>query len=107
MVELGKGSLAKVLPSFGSPSKEAQQHKVVEKEANANKGVATDATKPLAVPQDPPKEKEVPSTMEVVLATLPLPAQGDLKSKDLESSDAALSHTTKGPPKEKIVIKKK
>ena len=49
MVELGKGSLAKVLPSFGSPSKEAQQHKVVEKEANANKGVATDATKPLAV----------------------------------------------------------
>ena len=81
MVELGKGSLAKVLPSFGSPSKEAQQHKVVEKEANANKGVATDATKPLAVPQDPPKEKEVPSTMEVVLATLPLPAKGDLKSK--------------------------
>ena len=69
--------------------------------------MAPNATKPLAVPQDPPKEKEVPSTMEIVLATLPLPAQGDLKSKDLESSEAALSHTTKGPPKEKIVIKKK
>ena len=69
--------------------------------------MAPNATKPPAVPQDPPKEKEVPSTIEIVLATLPLAAQGDLKSKDLESSDAALSHTTKGPPKEKIVIKKK
>ena len=41
---------------------------------------------PLAVPQDPTKEKEVPITVEIVLATPPLPTQGDLKSKDLGSS---------------------
>ena len=45
--------------------------------------------------------------MEIVLATLPLPAKGDLKSKDAGSSEAALSQSTKAPPKEKIVIKKK
>ena len=45
--------------------------------------------------------------MEIVLATLTLLAKGDLKSKDSGSSEAALSQTTKGPPKEKIVIKKK
>ena len=81
VAELGKGSLAKVPPSSSSPSKEAQQYRVVEKKADANKGVASNATKPLIISQDPPKEKEVPSTMEVVLATLPLPAKGDLKSK--------------------------
>ena len=65
------------------------------------------ATQPPAAPQDPPKEKEVPSTMEIVLATLPLPAKGDLKSKGPGSSEPTLSQSTKGPPKEKIVIKKK
>ena len=45
--------------------------------------------------------------MEIVLATFPLPTKGDLKSKDLGSLEAALSQSTKGPPKEKIVIKKK
>ena len=69
--------------------------------------MAPDATKPSAVPQDPHKKKEVPSKMEIVLATLPLPAKGDLKSKDAGSSEAALSQSTKAPLKEKIVIKKK
>ena len=45
--------------------------------------------------------------MEIVLATLPLPAKGDLNSKDLGSLKVALSQSTNGPPKEKIVIKKK
>ena len=45
--------------------------------------------------------------MEIVLATLPLLAKGDLKSKDSGSSEAALPPSTKGLPKEKIVIKKK
>ena len=44
--------------------------------------------------------------MEIVLATLPLPAKGDVKSKDSGSSEAALSQSIKGPPKGKIVIKK-
>ena len=69
--------------------------------------MALDATKLLTAPQDPPKEKEVPSTMKIVLATLPLPAKGDLKSKDSGSSEVALSQSTKGSPKEKIVIKRK
>ena len=45
--------------------------------------------------------------MDIVLTTLLLPAKGDLKSTDSGSSEAALSQPTKGPPKEKIVIKKK
>ena len=69
--------------------------------------MALDATKPPVVPQDPLKEKEVPYTMEIVLATLPMPTKGDLKSKDSRSLEAALSQSTKAPPKEKIVIKKK
>ena len=68
--------------------------------------MVSNATKPPTTPQDPPKEKEVPSSMEIVLASLPLPAKGDLKSKDSRSSEAALSQSIKGPPKEKIVIKK-
>ena len=107
VTELGKGSPAKALSSSSNTSEEAQQQGVVEKEANADKGVAPNATKPPTVPQDPPKEKEVPSIMEIVLATLPLPTQGDLKIKDSGSSEVAPSRTTKGPPKEKIVIKKK
>ena len=50
-----------------------------------------DATKPLTVPQDPFKEKEVPPRMEIVLATLQVLAKGDLKGKDQGSSKAALS----------------
>ncbi|KAK9998126.1 hypothetical protein SO802_017729 [Lithocarpus litseifolius] len=107
VAEFGKGGPAKVPPSSDSPSKEAQQHGVAEKEANANKGVPLDATKPPAIPQDRLKEKEVPFTMETVLATLPVPAKGDLKSKDSGSSETTLSQSTKAPPKEKIVIKKK
>ena len=69
--------------------------------------MAPDATKPPAGPKDQPKEKKVPSSMDIVLATLPLLAKGDLKRKDSKSSKVALSQPTKGPPKEKIVVKKK
>ena len=44
--------------------------------------------------------------MEIVLATLPLPAKGDPKGKDQGSSEATVSQS-KAPLKEKIVIKKK
>ena len=91
MAKLEKGSSAKVPPSFDSPSEEAQQHRVAEKGADANKGVASNATKPPAVPQDPPKEKNMPSIMEIVLVTLPLPTKGDLKSEDSGSLEVALS----------------
>ena len=106
MAELGKGSPIKAPPSSDSPSMVAQQHGIAEKEAVANKGVALDATKPPAAPRDPLKEKDVSSTMEIVLATLLVPAKGDLKSKDSGSLEAILSQSTKAPPKEKFVIKK-
>ena len=74
------------------------------KEAEMTKGVGLDATKPTAAPQDPTKDKEA-SRMQIVLATLPLPAKGDPKSTNQGSSEATVSQS-KAPPKEKIVIKK-
>ena len=50
VVNIGKASPAKIFPSPDSPSKVAKQLGVVEKEANTTKGVAIDATKPLAAP---------------------------------------------------------
>ena len=47
-----------------------------EIEVEVTKGVAPDATKPLAAPQDPTKDKEA-LRVEIVLATLPLPAKGN------------------------------
>ena len=46
------------------------------------KGVAPNVIKLPTAPLDQPNKKEVPSSKEIVLATLPLPAKGDLKSKD-------------------------
>lgn len=45
--DIGKDSSAKALPSSDSPSKEAEQPGVAEKETDTTKGVAFDATKPL------------------------------------------------------------
>ena len=44
--------------------------------------------------------------MEIVLASLPIPAKGDSKGADQGSSEAA-AQQTKAPPLGKIVIKKK
>ena len=44
--------------------------------------------KPSASTQDPPAEKEAPKKMEIVLATLPLPAKVDPASKGPEASEA-------------------
>ena len=49
-----------------------------EKEVEVTKGMPPDATKPPAVPQDSTKDNEA-SKMEIVLATLLIPAKGDLK----------------------------
>ena len=45
--------------------------------------------------------------MEIVLATLPLPAMTDPASKGPEALEATSIQPVKGPPKEKLVIKKK
>lgn len=88
---LERDSPAKVPVSSNNHSKEAQQCGVAKKGVDTTKGVAPNATKPPNVPQDRYKEKEVPPRMEIVLATLPVPDKGDLKSKGSESSKAALS----------------
>ena len=59
------------------------------------------------VTQDPLAEKEAPKKMEIVLATLPLPAKIDPASKGLKAPETAASQPNKVPPKEKLVIKKK
>ena len=61
--------------------------------------------KPPTLTQDPPTEKEAPKTMEIVLASLPLPAKSDPASKGPEASEAASTQPIRGPPKKKFVIK--
>ena len=78
---LGRAAWLKSLLPLTAHSRRLSSIGLLKKKLMLTRGVASDATKPLVVSQDPPKEKEVPSTMEVVLATLLLPAKGDLKSK--------------------------
>ena len=100
-----KSSPSKVPPSSSSPQKVAEQPGVNGKEAKVIKGVAPDANKPPAAPQDPTKDKEAPR-IEIVLATLPLPAKGDSKGTGQGSSEAAVPQS-QALPHGKIVIKKK
>ena len=51
--------------------------------------MAPDAMKPPTTSQDPPVEEEAFKTMEIVLASLPLPATLDPASKGLEASEVA------------------
>ena len=104
---MSKDSSASVPTSFDKPVEKAEHPKVIEKEKNANQGVAPNAMKPLAVTPDLPVKKEAPKKMEVVLATLPLPAKADPVSKGPKASEAASTQPIHSPPKDKIVIKKK
>jgi len=79
----------------------AEQLGVDEKGVEVTKEVALDATVPLAAPWDPSKDKK-DTRMEIVLASLPIPAKGESKGAYQGSSEAA----TQQPPG-KIVIKKK
>ena len=75
------------------------------KAAEVTKGVVPDAIKSSTAPQDPTKDKEA-HRIEIVLATLPLPAKGDPKGIDQESSEVVVPQS-KASPHGKIVIKKK
>ena len=66
-----------------------EQLGVNEKEIEVTKEVALDATKPPAAPQDPSKDKEA-SRMEIILASLPIPAKGDFKRADQGSLEAVV-----------------
>ena len=63
--------------------------------------------KPPTTSQDPPVGKEAFKTMEIVLASLPLPTKSDPASKGPEASEVASTQPIGGPPNEKLVIKKK
>ena len=65
-------------------------------EAEVTKGVATDATKPSAASQDPIKENEA-SRMEIILASLPIPAKGDSIGADQGSLEAAVQQSKASP----------
>ena len=103
----GTDGTAKVPTSSNTTSEVAEQPEGTKNEKNANQGVAPDAMKPPIVTQDPPAEKEAPKTMEIVLASLPLPTNADPASKGLEVSEVTSTQHVKAPPKEKLVIKKK
>ena len=105
VADLEKSSPSKVPSSSSSPQKVAEQPGVNGKEAEVTKGVAPDATKPPAAPQDPTKDKEAPR-IEIVLATLPLPTKGDSNGTGQGSSEAAVPQS-QALPHGKIVIKKK
>ena len=63
--------------------------------------------KPPTATQDPLAEIEATKTMEIILATLSLPAKADPASKGPEVSEAASTQHVQSPPKDKIIIKKK
>ena len=76
----------------------AKQPRVNKKETEVTKEVASGATMPPAAPQDPTKDKEA-SKMEIVLASLPIPAKG--KEVDQGSLEAIVQQS-RPRPKEKL-----
>ena len=75
--ELSKDNITNVATSSANLPEKVEQPGATEKEKNANQGVAPDAMKPPTTAQDPSVEKEAPKTMEIILATMPLPAKSD------------------------------
>lgn len=103
--DASKNSSTKVPLASDSPSREAGQLRVAEEEANITIGVAPDTTQPPTSLKDPSKEKEASHNMEIVLATLPMPAKEDLKSKGLASLTVAPAQPAKPLAKDKLVLK--
>ena len=68
--------------------------------------MAHDTTLPPTAPKDPSKEKEASYNMEIVLATLPIPTEEDLKGKGPTSFMVASTQLVK-TSKDKLVLKMK
>jgi len=68
--------------------------------------MAHDAALPPVAPKNPLKEKEAFQSMEIVLATLPIPSKEDPKGKSQVSTTVASTQPPKNP-KDKLVIKLK
>ena len=72
-----------------SPQEVVEQADSTDKEKEVSKEVAPEMTKPSDVPKDSSKERVDSQNIELVLATLPIPAKEDPKGKGLTSSVAA------------------
>ena len=96
----GQGSPLKAPPTTNTSSEDTA------KIGDINKEVVQGADLPPAAPKDPPKEKGAFQSMELVLATLPVPLKEDPKGKAQVSSTAATTQPPKNP-KDKLVIKMK
>ena len=102
----GKESPPKVPSTANISSKEAGQSEDVEKTANTTKEGAHDAVQPPIAPRNLSKEKNASQSMEIVLATLPIPSKEDLKGKGQSSTTIASTQPPKNPM-DKLVIKMK
>ena len=80
-VDEGKKSPNKALPTANISPEAVEQFKDAKKAANTTYEVARDAYLPPVAPIEPPNEKEVSHSIEIVLATLPIPFKEDLKGK--------------------------
>ena len=83
-----------------------EQADSTDKEKEVSNEVAPEMIKPSDVPKDSSKEGVGSQNIELVLATLPIPAKEDPKGKGLTSSAVATTQPTK-TPKDKLVIKMK
>ena len=57
------------------------------------------------MPKDPSKGRETPQHLEIVLATLPMPANEDSKGKGPTSTAAKIANSTKATRKENPTLK--
>ena len=102
----GQGSPPKAPLTANTSSKVAKQAEDTVKIGDINKEVVQGADLPQVAPKDPSKEKEASQSMELVLATLPIPLKEDPNVKAQVSSMAATTQLPKNP-KDKLIIKMK
>ena len=101
-----QGSPPKAPPAANTSSKKAKQAEDTAKTGDINKEVVQGADLPPVAPEDPSKEKEAFQSIELVLATLPIPIKENPKGK-AQVYSAATTTQPLNNPKDKLVIKMK
>nr|POE55227.1 hypothetical protein CFP56_02227 [Quercus suber] len=100
----GQGSPPKAPPTANTSSKETEQAEDTAKLGDINKEVVQGVDLPPIAPKDLSKEKEAFQSMELVLATLPIPLKEDPRGKAQVSTMVAATQPPKNL-KDKLVIK--
>ncbi|KAL0008504.1 hypothetical protein SO802_010006 [Lithocarpus litseifolius] len=100
VVEVGKDSTAI------APTSSDKVSEVIEEEKNDQAMVLAAPELPITA-HDPQVKREFQQSMEIVLASLPLPSKADPIGKGPKISETAPTEPHQAPSKEKIVIKKK